>query len=94
MYNMILLRLRNSYSSASEHGSSRELYVRELQRYIDVDVFGKCGMWFDDEDDPRFNDKYFFYLALENSLCEDYITEKLYTILRKACARVYFFFIY
>ena len=65
-----------------ENGSLRELYIRELQKYMDIDVYGKCGTRFEDDDDPRYKDEYFFYLAFENSMCEDYITEKLYTLLR------------
>ena len=51
--------------------------VRELKKYIDVDVYGKCG-------NPCKADcfsllpKYKFYLAFENAVCEDYITEKTY----------------
>ena len=26
-----------------QYGSEREKYVRELKKYIDVDIFGECG---------------------------------------------------
>ena len=51
--------------------------VRELKKHIDVDVYGKCGK----PCKPNcfsLLPKYKFYLAFENYLCEDYITEKTY----------------
>ena len=64
----------------------RERYVEQLKRYIDVDVYGACGNM--PGCSPRIKDSeclenkipstYKFYLAFENSLCEDYVTEKLF----------------
>ena len=53
-----------------------------MSKYINVDTYGRCGTL----DAPRGLEKaiatgYKFYLAFENSLCEDYATEKLYRIL-------------
>ncbi|KAK2143839.1 hypothetical protein LSH36_808g00028 [Paralvinella palmiformis] len=69
----------NCYTS-----NGRLEYVHELERYIDVDVFGDCGRL----RCPRGRDEemchemlrndYYFYLAFENSNCRDYITEKLF----------------
>lgn len=62
---------------------SRRLdYVKELQTYIQADVIsgsGRCGKdlcprW--KCDDTKLG--YKFYLAFENSLCKDYITEKFW----------------
>ena len=62
--------------------SRRERYVEELKRHIKIDIIGKCG------DDSVCKDrnncldvyqKYKFYLSFENSLCTDYITEKLWS---------------
>lgn len=66
--------------------SGREEYVAELQKYIQVDVFGRCGPLTcprtKNEDCTRtLGRKYYFYLAFENSLCVDYMTEKLVTAL-------------
>ncbi|XP_076087656.1 glycoprotein 3-alpha-L-fucosyltransferase A-like [Mytilus galloprovincialis] len=62
--------------------SKRYTYIKKMNKTIDVDVFGRCGKncssW---NDDSCFNDLskvYKFYLAFENSLCEDYVTEKAY----------------
>ena len=69
----------------SHCGLLRDDYVLELQRYIDVTVFGDCSSKFK-KSMGRCNDwgtfceeeikKYKFYLAFENCFCEDYITEK------------------
>ena len=56
-----------------------------IQNYnISIDIYGKCG----EKGSPDFDFKtvgeanffanYRFYLAFENSLCDDYITEKAY----------------
>jgi alpha-1,3-fucosyltransferase len=60
-------------------------YVAELQRHIDVDVFGLCGKFrcaVDRADDciNMLERRYFFYLSFENSLCVDYITEKFWRL--------------
>ena len=61
----------------------REEYVEELTRHIPVHVYGKCGQYNCRKDDSKECDQllkrnYKFYLAFENSLCEDYITEKFW----------------
>lgn len=67
--------------------SRREEYVKNLQNYISVDVYGRCGKLQCPKDNSTlcykmFAQKYFFYLSFENSLCEDYITEKVFQILK------------
>lgn len=61
--------------------SKRELLVSELQKHIKVDIFGACGS----KHCPKTmscNDMlkydYKFYLSFENSICKDYVTEKLF----------------
>ncbi len=62
--------------------SKREVYVRELQKYINVDIYGQCGDLSgcprsEGNDCPkRLATKYKFYLAFENAICEEYVTEK------------------
>ena len=66
----------------------REDYVRKLTNYIKVDVFGSCSRRFNQtEACPRSSaacdnklKRYKFIFALENSYCEDYITEKYWYI--------------
>ena len=67
--------------------SKRELYVKELQKYIDVDVYGLCGNLtcsrrYETSCREMVEQNYKFYLAFENSLCEDYVTEKLFQTLK------------
>lgn len=72
--------------------SLREQYVGQLKKFIPVDVYGACGNlnctrndthWLSD---PKCYDmmekKYKFYLSFENSICDDYVTEKFYEILK------------
>ncbi|GAV00600.1 hypothetical protein RvY_11426 [Ramazzottius varieornatus] len=72
--------------SRCKSGSKREDFVAELQKYIDVDVYGRCGPLRctrgngSDSCQARIKD-YHFYLAFENSFCPDYVTEKLYKVL-------------
>ena len=72
--------------------SKREEYVRELTKHISVDIYGKCGdkkcgtryTWSTDNCFQKLlhgNKSYKFYLAFENSLCEDYVTEKFWSML-------------
>ncbi|KAI0241129.1 Glycoprotein 3-alpha-L-fucosyltransferase A [Lamellibrachia satsuma] len=58
-------------------------YVQQLQKHIQVDVFGACGKLTctRDDEDACFNmlkQDYKFYLAFENSNCQYYITEKFF----------------
>ena len=58
--------------------SNRLKIVKTLQKYIDVDVYGRCGRscpttrWSCYSLIPRYK----FYLAFENSICRDLLTEK------------------
>ena len=76
--------------------SRREEYVKELQKYIPVDVYGTCGPLKCPVNAPtllaaRRNEecyemlekKYKFYLSFENNYCKDYITEKFFNILNR-----------
>ncbi|KAJ8036709.1 Glycoprotein 3-alpha-L-fucosyltransferase A [Holothuria leucospilota] len=57
-------------------------FIRELGKYVKIDSYGKCGNM---SCLPRLStkctdmlQKYKFYLALENSECDQYITEKFW----------------
>ena len=67
--------------------SRREDYVAELSKYIPVDIYGKCGplkcLTRNDKRCEVLLDEYKFYLAMENSLCPDYVSEKFYRALDK-----------
>jgi len=72
--------------------SDREDYVEQLRKHIEVDVFGKCG----DKNcgpanggasnlecDAMIEKNYKFFLAFENSICTDYVTEKFFRTLSR-----------
>ena len=60
--------------------SERMEWIRKIQKYIDVKVYGKCGTTKceSQQDCDAELHKYKFYLSFENSLCKDYVTGKLY----------------
>lgn len=62
--------------------SWRENLVRDIQMFMDVDVYGKCGNLtcsrYSPECDAFLNNDYKFYFSFENALCKDYITEKVF----------------
>jgi hypothetical protein len=64
--------------------SGRHHYVRELMRHIPVDSLGSCVDSGAHTERFKYNQvslmcRYQFYLALGNSNCKDYVTEKLAT---------------
>ncbi|XP_053395025.1 alpha-(1,3)-fucosyltransferase fut-5-like [Mercenaria mercenaria] len=64
--------------------SLREKFVSKLIKAgINVDIFGSCSKRGQREDSnyiwKKISDEYKFYLSFENSLCEDYITEKFFS---------------
>lgn len=61
--------------------NDRRKYAVELAKYINVDIYGRCGNLKCPKSDVCFqmlNTKYKFYLAFENSNCRDYMTEKFF----------------
>lgn len=72
-------------SNCKSH-SNRNQFVKLLQEFVPVDIYGRCGSL----DCPRSKEgdcrqlverDYKFYLSLENSLCLDYVTEKFFSIM-------------
>ena len=67
------------------------MITKSLKQFLKVDVYGKCGDLTCHDDlnngDPDnlcyglLESSYKFYLAFENSLCKDYLTEKFYNAL-------------
>ena len=73
----------------------REIFAKEMKKSMTVDVFGKCTKNFHKKHErkscSRANEKdcykmlestYRFYLSFENSICQDYVTEKFFNILK------------
>lgn len=71
--------------------SLRMAYVRRMQKETEVHIYGSCGNYTCDrrqkdqvECFPMLSQRYFFYLAFENSFCKDYVTEKFFKIFTNA----------
>lgn len=65
--------------------SKREVYVKQLQKYIDIDIYGECGSLKCDRNNTclqMLEKNYKFFLSFENSICRDYVTEKLFKFLQ------------
>ena len=65
--------------------SQREDFVKELQNHIPVDIYGECGKLKckhleNDQNHclQNIEDNYKFYLSFENSICNEYVTEKFW----------------
>ncbi|XP_047483693.1 alpha-(1,3)-fucosyltransferase C-like [Penaeus chinensis] len=74
-------------SSHCQTRSRREDYVRQLQEHVHVHVYGACGTLSCGRRESHRKDrcwqdvlarKFLFYLAFENSVCDAYVTEKLW----------------
>lgn len=64
--------------------SARELYVKQLQRYLKIDIFGDCAIKCQRRNNVCFSfisKTYKFVLAFENSFCTDYVSEKAWRFL-------------
>jgi alpha-1,3-fucosyltransferase len=67
--------------------SKRLEYINELKNYIDVQVYGKCGEPCESSNNTNkcflhtLAKKFKFYFAFENSICDDYVSEKFFKIL-------------
>jgi hypothetical protein len=65
--------------------SQREEYIKELNKYIQIDIYGKCGVsCLEDQNNRQCKinlTEYYFYLSFENSRCKSYITEKFWNII-------------
>ena len=66
--------------------SKRDRFAEKLQKYLPVDIYGRCGPLKcskkGDDCYKMLERDYKFYLSFENSLCTDYITEKVWNILK------------
>ena len=66
--------------------SQREHYVEKLSKYIHVDIIGHCrnNSYCPSEEkcSEYIQEEYMFYLSFENSVCNDYVTEKFWNYLQ------------
>lgn len=69
--------------SNCESLNNRLGFVHELQKFVEIDVFGKCGNFScpkgqHEDCMSMLRKNYKFYFSIENSNCVDYITEKFF----------------
>ncbi|GBP19974.1 Alpha-(1,3)-fucosyltransferase 10 [Eumeta japonica] len=90
--------------SDCETSTERDAYVKELMKYIKIDSYGTClnNIKLDekfqvdylnhlnDDDFLNFIARYKFVIAIENGVCEDYVTEKLWRALKIGTVPIYF----
>lgn len=79
--------------------SGREKYVKELRKFIQVDVYGECGVLQCEREEllsshpdcyKMLESNYKFYLSFENSLCEDYVTESFFNVMNRDIVPIVF----
>ncbi|XP_059155126.1 alpha-(1,3)-fucosyltransferase C-like [Physella acuta] len=68
--------------SNCETNSKREDYIDQMQKYVVVDTYGGCGRPCKKDYCASVFTDYKFYLAFENSICHDYVTEKFFKVFR------------
>ncbi|KAL7011759.1 hypothetical protein ACKWTF_014432 [Chironomus riparius] len=77
------------FSSHCGVASNRENLAKKIQEFMQVDIYGKCGnltcsipnIYSQDGRQhctEMLNTTYKFYLSFENSICTDYMTEKVF----------------
>ena len=87
--------------SGCETPSGRDAWVGELMKHVKVDSYGAClhnkdlpeelqgSERFQEEGYLRLLAKYKFVIAIENAICEDYVTEKLWRTLQVGAVPIY-----
>ncbi|XP_055353557.1 alpha-(1,3)-fucosyltransferase C-like [Paramacrobiotus metropolitanus] len=82
------------YESYCNAPSGRRSVVNMLARYVRVDIYGECGFLKcpknEEEKCNAMLSTYKFYLAFENSICKDYVTEKIHRALNHGTIPVVF----
>ncbi|KAK4008548.1 hypothetical protein OUZ56_013684 [Daphnia magna] len=73
--------------------SNREAYVSIMQKYTTIDIFSSAGKCGGRDECPRIKNRsvcynlieksYEFYLSFENSICEEYVTEKFFEMMNR-----------
>lgn len=68
--------------------NKREELARKISEHMHVDIYGKCGNLVCSSKTIRecydlMESNYKFYLSFENSLCKEYVSEKLFFVLQR-----------
>lgn len=91
--NKTMKALSSAYISNCNAASGRDNIVLDLQKYgVTIDSYGRCNKnVHDPETEPKSirMGRYKFYLAFENSITEDYVTEKYFQALETGTLPVY-----
>eukprot|EP00095_Tigriopus_kingsejongensis_P005710 snap_masked-scaffold459_size165548-processed-gene-0.8 protein:Tk05710 transcript:snap_masked-scaffold459_size165548-processed-gene-0.8-mRNA-1 annotation:"hypothetical protein DAPPUDRAFT_41601" len=63
----------------------RERYAKAMKDFMSVHIYGRCGRYTCERNQERqcyeeMEANYRFYLSFENSICNDYVTEKFFNI--------------
>ncbi|XP_069836701.1 alpha-(1,3)-fucosyltransferase 11 [Dendropsophus ebraccatus] len=84
--------------------SDRDRYIKELMKHIQIDSYGQClknrqfpskrledtsTATTEDEEFMAFTARYKFHLAMENAICPDYMTEKLWRPMHLGAIPIY-----
>uniref|UniRef100_A0A914H7S0 Fucosyltransferase n=1 Tax=Globodera rostochiensis TaxID=31243 RepID=A0A914H7S0_GLORO len=76
-------RLALQIVSHCDAPSRRDVITEQLHNLMELDVFGECNSKScDDACYQRELESHFFYLAFENTVCPQYVTEKFWNALR------------
>jgi alpha-1,3-fucosyltransferase len=66
-------------SNCEDSPSQRQKLIKQLQKFIPIEIYGGCGSRCPRPPRHCRNlNHYWFYMSFENSLCTDYVTEKVY----------------
>ncbi|CAH0723206.1 unnamed protein product, partial [Brenthis ino] len=90
--------------SDCETATERDAYVKELMKFINIDSYGACLKNkempkkftedylnnLNDENFLRYIARYKFVLAIENGVCDDYVTEKFWRAIKVGSVPIYF----
>ncbi|PIK44352.1 hypothetical protein BSL78_18794 [Apostichopus japonicus] len=77
-----LIMWTSSHCPLSSRQYKRRDFVLSLKRYLDISMFGACGDYeLRGDEYLQTSSEYKFVLALENSCCSQYITEKFWDAL-------------
>ena len=63
--------------------SRREEYVKLMSNYTQVDIYGRCGRHYPNDFKQVIERDYKFYMGFENSICQDYVTEKTFNYYKR-----------
>lgn len=90
--------------SDCETSTERDAYVKELMKFIEIDSYGACLNNkempkkfredylnnLNEEEFLHYISRYMFVVAIENGVCDDYITEKFWRAIKIGTVPIYF----